>query len=157
MKPLTFIFLLLCLVIGCSRQDSFKSVDNTDLSSESIANIRLDQIIDEDFKNRFGELKDLHNAVYDYYELNNGIEIASKNNKIIRIILSTNEYKTIKGITIGNEIDDIMDLYGREFYQREEQGTKIIGYYDKKSNVTIEFWTYDNKIAQIRLDKDFVQ
>lgn len=91
MKPFTFIFLLLFLLIGCSRQDSFKGVDYTDLSSESIANIRLDQIIDKDFRKRFGELRDLQNAVYDYYELNNGIEIASKNNKIIRIVLSSNE------------------------------------------------------------------
>ncbi|MDR0271138.1 hypothetical protein [Paenibacillus sp.] len=157
MKPFTLIFLLLLLTAGCSRQDSFKGVKSTDLSGETIADLRLDQIIDGDFRKDFGELKDLQNAVYDYYELKNGIVIASKNNKIIRIILSSEEYETMKGIKIGNTINDLKKIYGENFYKREEQGTKIIGYYDKKSNATIEFWTYDEKITQIRLDKDFVE
>ncbi|WP_147393751.1 hypothetical protein [Ammoniphilus oxalaticus] len=62
-------------------------------------------------------------------------------------------YITSKGVSIGNNRSKVIDLYGKNFYMRHEQGADIIGYIDRKRNSKIEFWTSENIVHSIRYDK----
>jgi hypothetical protein len=74
---------------------------------------------------------------------------------IIRIIVNDNHDKklvTQNGIKLGDISEKVVKLYGKNYYKRQEQGTDILGYIDKKNQTTLEFWCVENKIQMIRLD-----
>ncbi|MEI2471466.1 hypothetical protein V8V75_18155 [Peribacillus frigoritolerans] len=84
---------------------------------------------------------------YDYFELKKGIEIAvNETGNITRFI------ETIKGIKIGDKKEDVIKVYGKNYYLRSEQGANIIGYVDKKRYTSIEFWLFDGKVDMYKLD-----
>ena len=60
--------------------------------------------------------------------------------------------ETAKGIKIGDKKNDILQAYKENYYFRTEQGADIIGYVDKESKISIEFWLFDNKVIFYRLD-----
>ena len=90
---------------------------------------------------------------YEYFELKNGIEVAvNKQGKITRFIITDNIFETVKGIKIGDNKDVVIKAYGKNHYSRSEQGASIIGYVDKKRDITIEFWLYNDKVEFYKLD-----
>jgi hypothetical protein len=79
------------------------------------------------------------------------------NDEMTRIIMRDNTTTTEKGISLGNSITNVLQAYGENYYERMEQGAEIIGYYDRKKEWTLEFWYYDGKVVEIRLDLSSVQ
>ncbi|WP_129691035.1 DUF1131 family protein [Gottfriedia acidiceleris] len=130
-------------------------------SSTNLANENVDGLfVNDDFyskkiSEKYGEKTEQSRDVenYDYFKLNNGIEVAVNNKgKITRFIVTDSNLKTAKGIKIGDEKKAIVQAYGENDYFRTEQGADIIGYVDKKRNISLEFWLFDNKINMFRLD-----
>ncbi|WP_433774474.1 hypothetical protein [Bacillus wiedmannii] len=132
----------------------------TDLSNESIGQMRLHDNIDKEaFRKEYGEpISKEDNVLYDYYHWKNGVETASimegkEKGKIVRLIIGENkELKTAKGIGLASTKQDVISSYGLNYYERTEQGVTIIGYADHKLHTTIEFWLGEEKVAHIRLD-----
>ncbi|WP_088013928.1 hypothetical protein [Gottfriedia acidiceleris] len=172
-KKIIFVFIFLiafCLIV---KSYSFfedgpfytKFVKSTDLSNETFDRVGLhDNINRLSFTKRFGEpLEKADNDFYDYYLWNNGLETASiiigKNKgEIVRLIIGDinnmsrhSELETIKRIKLGNSKEEIISLYGPNYFKRVEQGCNIIGYVDKKNKIIIEFWLAD-KVVEIRLE-----
>ena len=101
--------------------------------------------------NKMEQSRDVEN--YDYFKLNNGIEVAVNNKgKITRFNVTDSHLETAKGIKIGDEKKAIVQAYGDHSYFRTEQGADIIAYIDKKRNISLEFWLFDNKVKFYRLD-----
>lgn len=59
---------------------------------------------------------------------------------------------TSRGIHRGSSTDDIIAAYGKHHYNRSEQGMNIIGYIDKKTKRTLEFWIVEDMVTAMRLD-----
>ncbi len=64
-------------------------------------------------------------------------------------MISSSKYTLSKGITIGNSKTDVMNAYGKNYYERTDTGANIIGYFDKVNNINIEFGMSDNKVNGI--------
>lgn len=163
-KILTIMFLLIsCVICGAylysQRSSSFIFTKTTVLTEENIGGLRLYEKLDsKEFIARYGtNLQKTDNALFDYYKLSDGLEIATnKDRQIIRIIKNTdsdNNIKTSKGITLESSVDEIIEAYGENYYKRSSDfGVPVIGYVDKKENITIEFFYYQNKVTHIRFD-----
>lgn len=163
-KILAIMFILIsCVISGAylysQRSSSFILTKTTNLTEENIGGLRLYQSIDsKDFILKYGStLQKTDNALFDYYKLSDGLEIATnKDRQIIRIIKNTdsdNNIKTSKGITLESSVDEIIEAYGENYYKRDSDfGVPVIGYVDKKKNITIEFFYYQNKVTHIRFD-----
>jgi hypothetical protein len=129
---------------------------STNLKSENINGLHLfDNINDKRFIRKYGEqtVKSQDNDLYNYYKIQDGVEIATNDKgDILRFIIESG-IPSAKGIEVGDSIDKAKALYGKNYYKRVEQALDIIGYVDKKSHQSLEFW-YDpqNKIRMYRLD-----
>jgi hypothetical protein len=128
----------------------------TDLSKENIEGQLLnDDFYSEKITKKYGkETEQSRNVTgYDYFELKKGIEIAvNGTGKITRFIITDSNLETVKGIRIGDKKEDVIRAYGKNHYFRSEQGADIIGYVDKKSDTSIEFWLFDDKVEFYKLD-----
>lgn len=114
------------------------------------------------FGNLIGRTGWIGTCLFDYYKLSDGLVIATnKNRQIIRIIIdgeSDSSIKTSKGINLESSVDDVIKAYGENYYKRkDDSGVPVIGYVDKKSKVTLEFFNYKNKVTMIRYDISSMQ
>jgi hypothetical protein len=128
----------------------------TNIKNENINGLYLfDNVNDKKFVKIYGKqtFKSQDNDLYNYYKIQDGVEIATNNKgDILRFIIETG-IPTDKGIEVGDSINKAKALYGEKYYKRVEQGVDIIGYVDKKHHQSLEFW-YDlqNEIIMYRLD-----
>jgi hypothetical protein len=163
-KIITIILLLICCVVfGANqylkRSSSFILTKTTNIE-ENISGLQLyDNIDSKEFVKKYGtNLKRLDNTLYDYYSLDDSLIIATnKRKQIIRIILvngqSISTVKTGKGIKLGSKIDDVIKVYGENYYNRmSDIGVPVIGYVDKKRKINLEFFNYKNVVTVIRYD-----
>lgn len=166
LKPIMFItlfFFTIIFLLFYSFDHTFSKSyhvalgKSTNLSYENIDGMNLgDNVSDEKIISKYGviEKESIKVVGYHYYLLSEGIEIATDLKKnITRFILTDNRFKTSKGIKVGDQKDQIIEVYGKKYYERSEQGAQIIGYIDKKNDITLEFWLFDDKVNMYRLDK----
>jgi hypothetical protein len=167
MKAKYFILIIIIGIVGLgvffsievafSRSYFHFNTFSTDLSQENMKGLRLyDDLTSPLINSNFGGIDRTHQSrdveEYDYYFLSKNLEIASKHGEITRFIVSEKEIKTEKGIGIHNNKDEVINTYGKNYYKRSEQGLDIIGYVDKKTKTSIEFWLVDDKVAFFRWD-----
>lgn len=158
-----FILIFLILFIEQNKAPRFYFTKSINLSEENIGEMYLGDSIDQyKIKNKYGKVlspsKD--NVEYNYYNLTDGIEIATNknDNKIIRFIIDDENIKTSRGIHIGDDKNQIIKIYGENYYTRIEQGMNIIGYIDKKKEWCLEFWLGKNDIIYMfRLDYNYME
>jgi hypothetical protein len=134
---------------------------STDLKKENINGLHLlDNINDKKFLNIYGEQtsKSQDNDLYNYYKIQDGVEIAvDDKGDILRFIIEIG-IPTAKIIEVGDSIDKAKALYGKNYYKRVEQGVDIIGYVDKNHHQSLEFWyNLQNKIIMYRLDDNSME
>jgi hypothetical protein len=154
-----------CIIFGAyeyfQRSSSFRFTKTTTLSQENIDGVQMYESIDsKEFIQNYGtNLKRIDNALFDYYKLSDGLEIATnKQRQIIRVVINTetnSNMKTSKGIGLGSSIDDVINAYGTNYYKRTEEQmpwSPVIGYVDHERKVTIEFWNVKNKVVEIKYD-----
>lgn len=165
MKRVTIIVVSIVIILLLSaftieetfpRSFHFLISSNTDLGKENVDGLTLqNEVHSENIFKKYGKITEQSRDVegYDYFKLTDGIEIAvNKNGNITRFIVTDRNLETARGIRIGDSKKDIIKTYGENYYTRTEQGTNIIGYVDKKRNITLEFWLSDNKVNFYRLD-----
>lgn len=160
--------LVSCVIIGFSvfsqRSTSFIFTKTTNLSEEYIEGLQLyDNIDSKEFIKKYGiKIQRLENDLFDYYKLSNDLEIAvNKNRQIIRIAIddtSGNSIKTSKNIGVESSVDEIIKVYGNNYYKRmSDIGVSVIGYVDKDRKINIEFFNYENTVVMIRYDINSMQ
>ncbi|MBU3113686.1 hypothetical protein [Clostridium lacusfryxellense] len=85
----------------------------------------------------------------------------NKDRQVIRIVIDDEtdiSIKTSKNINLKNSVDDVIKAYGTNYYKRiDDTGMSVIGYVDKKSKVTLEFFNNQNKVTMIRYDISSMQ
>ncbi|MGO4106498.1 hypothetical protein [Paenibacillus sp. YAF4_2] len=142
-----------------SREYSFWHTKNTDLSIAKPYGYYLGESLDDvAFKGK--PMTNLNNAKYDYFQVDQGIVAASnKEHKLIRIVLNSDGMEVAKGIKVGSPLSDAMEVFGGSYYKRgeEQMSDPVIGYVDRKKDMTIEFWSKNGLITEIRIDRSFVQ
>ncbi|MDO6849871.1 hypothetical protein Q4S57_18170 [Priestia megaterium] len=60
-------------------------------------------------------------------------------NKVSRYDFIISKYDTQKGIHTGDSKQSVVRAYGKNYYEREDTGATIIGYFDKTHKLNIEF------------------
>src|SRR4051794_3398045 len=129
---------------------------STDLHSENINGFYLfDSIHMDQFISVYGKQtnKSRNHNQYNYYKIQEGLEIATKaNGGILRFIVETRAIPTSKGIKVGDAITKVKKKYGGNYYKRSEQGLNIIVYVDKKNHQSIEFWHDQKRVIFYRLN-----
>lgn len=59
--------------------------------------------------------------------------------RLLSLVIFKEKYITQKGIKLGSSKKEVIDVYGENYYEREDTGEEIIGYFDKTKKVNIEF------------------
>ncbi|MBN7577102.1 hypothetical protein C1H57_22895 [Clostridium sp. 2-1] len=162
---ITILLLICCIIFGAykyfQRSSSFMFTKTTTLGQENIDGIQMYESIDsKEFIQKYGtNLEKIDNALFNYYKLSDGLEIATnKQRQIIRVIINSetnSNMKTSKGIRLGSSVDDVINAYGTNYYKRTEEqmpSSPVIGYVDHEKKVTIEFWNAEDKVVEIRYD-----
>lgn len=160
---LTIVALTVFLLLKPSFPRSFHHMytKNTDLHSENINGLSLfDSIKMDKFESIYCKptYKSRDHKQYTYYNLQEGLEIATKSNGgILRFIVETRTIPTTKGIKVGDAISKVKKVYGEKYFTRTEQGLEIVGYVDKKNHQSLEFWHDQKKVLFYRLDDNRMQ
>lgn len=158
-----FVFIFLALFLREDKEFKFYITKSINLSKENIEGIYLgDSIDDYKIKNKYENslTPDNDNSKYNYYNLTDGIEIATNkdDSKIIRFIIADENIKTFRGIHVGDNKNQIIKSYGKNYYKRVEQGADVIGYVDKDKQWSLEFWLFENNvIGMFRLDYKYME
>ncbi|CAH2716919.1 hypothetical protein BACCIP111895_04107 [Neobacillus rhizosphaerae] len=138
-----------------------KYTDSTDLHTENINGFYLfDNINMDNFISIYGKQmhKSADNDLYNYYEVQDGLEIATTTNGgILRFSVEKSSIPTSKGINVGESITEVKKACGENYYKRTEQGLDIMGFVDKKCHQSIEFWYDQKKVLFYRLDDSRMQ
>jgi hypothetical protein len=149
-----------CFLFGAfqyfQRSSSFIFARSTNLE-ENINSLRLyDKIDSKEFIKKYGiNIKSPDYEGYDYYNLSDGLLIATNKQKQIIAIMnrdtSESTIKTGKGIKLESSVDNIIKFYGPNYYKRmDDTGLSVIGYVDKKRKINLELFYYQNKVKEIR-------
>ncbi|OIJ14410.1 hypothetical protein BKP37_08695 [Anaerobacillus alkalilacustris] len=130
------------ILTGCGTTDRMEFYDNTESTtlSEEVNSISLDSQEDK-VRQAFGDpdsVREVENNNSKYLEYND-IEFQIVNDKVVRYFYTNNKFKTQKGIELGSSKENVIHAYGENYYEREDTGQKIIGYFDKTKKVNIEF------------------
>ncbi|MBU3570213.1 hypothetical protein IUJ58_03735 [Priestia aryabhattai] len=82
------------------------------------------------------------------------VEFKIVDNKVSRYDFISSKYSTGKGIHTGDSKKDVIRAYGENYYEREDTGATIIGYFDKNHKLNIEFSLDDkDKVGGIMVQK----
>lgn len=157
-----------CVIWGASlcfqRSSSFIFTKTTNLNEENIGGLKLYESIDsKEFVKKYGtNLIKLPNNLFDYYNLRDGLVIATnKNREIIRLVVdneSNTSIKTSMGISLKSSVDDVIKAYGKNYYKRmDDTGVPVIGYVDQRTKITLEFFYYQKQVVEIRYDISSMQ
>lgn len=149
-------------ILGYLGKVGTKSIQSTDLSGENINGITILQSIhsEELIKKNITPVKRLENLLdSNYYELSNGLIIAINKDDLIEKIIVTSStsnktFKTARSISLGDSLEKVIKTYGGNYYKQESELTSepITGYMDIDEKIKIEFWSYEGKVDEIRIE-----
>ncbi|MBP2240339.1 hypothetical protein J2Z40_000894 [Cytobacillus eiseniae] len=162
---LFFIIGFLLLIIGCDPSaktvnDLYEQTPSTNLENENLNGIKIgateDKIIDvfglPQKTEEVGNPKVKH-LIYKNEEV---VFMLDAKDKLVKYFIAKQpEIQTSKNISTGDNKTDVINSYGNNFYEREEGGTKLIGYIDKKNNLYIEFGLSEEKILLFIIVKQY--
>lgn len=136
------LLILIISLTGCGTTDKMEFYDDTKSTtlSEEVNSISLDSQ-EAKVRQTFGKpdsVREVENNDSNYLVYDD-IEFQITNDKVVRYFYTNNKYKTKKGMELGSSKEDVIHAYGENYYVREDTGTEIIGYFDKRKKVNIEF------------------
>ncbi|WP_312857265.1 hypothetical protein [Neobacillus endophyticus] len=154
-------FFLILFLVGCDpssndKMELYNSTKSIDLSDENIKSIFInstqDKITDVFGKPNFIEwIKQPKSSYYIFGENDKNYDVDFRlfNGKVTRYFISSDKYATNKGISKGDSKDEVIKAYGKNYYERIDTGSNIIGYLDKVKKISIEFGLNNNKVNGI--------
>lgn len=163
MYRFTLSILLLSIIVlsGCgttNKMDFYENTDSTSLSEEvntislNSTEDKIKEILGEpDFVEEVEKSKSTY-LIYGKDRDNSDIEFQIVNGQVASYFFSSNTYKTSKKITKGSSKEDVIQEYGENYYERDDSGAKIMGYFDKNQKVNMEF-SFNETIEGIIISK----
>ncbi|MEW4272587.1 hypothetical protein [Priestia megaterium] len=163
-----FVFpLILLLVASCDpsstpKEKYYSSTKSTNLESENVKSVSIGSSKYEvasclKKKPKFIEITEqppYTTYIYGKSTEKYDVEFKIVDNQVSRYDLISNKYATEKGIHTGDSKQSVVRAYGKNYYEREDTGATIIGYFDKTHKLNIEFSLDDNsKIGGILFQK----
>ncbi|MFJ7848624.1 hypothetical protein ACIQZM_00710 [Peribacillus sp. NPDC097206] len=163
MYRFTLSILLLSIIVlsGCgttNKMDFYENTDSTSLSEEvntislNSTEDKIKEVLGEpDFVEEVEKSKSTY-LIYGKDRDNSDIEFQIVNGQVASYFFSNNTYKTSKKITKGSSKEDVIQEYGENYYERDDSGAKIMGYFDKNQKVNMEF-SFNETIEGIIISK----
>ncbi|MDE8674852.1 hypothetical protein C1N83_19800 [Priestia aryabhattai] len=162
-----FIFpLILLLVASCDpsftpKEKYYSSTKSTNLELENVKSVSIGSskydVASFLKKPKFIEVTEKPPyTTYIYGESTEKYDVEFKivDNKVSRYDFISSKYGTEKGIHTGDSKKDVIMAYGENYYEREDTGATIIGYFDKTHKLNIEFSLDDkDKVGGILVQK----
>ncbi|MGE7605071.1 hypothetical protein ACQKML_00565 [Peribacillus frigoritolerans] len=134
-------------------------VKSTNLKSEALNEIHLgDEITPlklKELKNNYGELvNDPGMAILLSSENNDSFKfeklyLGLMDNEVNSIVSENPNIKTNKGVSIGDNLTTVKELYGPNFTSSLEEIGETITYIDKDRNLLLQFVIYEDDVFQI--------
>jgi hypothetical protein len=145
--PLILLLLASCDPSSTPKEKYYSSTKSTNLQLENVKSVSIgsskyDVASCLKKKPKFIEVTEQPPyTTYIYGESTEKYDVEFKivNNKVSRYDLLSNKYGTEKGIHTGDSKKDVIRAYGENYYEREDTGATIIGYFDKTHKLNIEF------------------
>lgn len=164
----TFIIFLMTACSPESMEEAMKEVESTDLSNESIDDIKAGMSInDKSFIMKHGNFEvhpsNEHYATqrnYDQYwnkDIIMSVDRETKEILQVGVLEENNTSSTALAIKRGSPIDEVIATYGENYftYEDKEQTIYIIGYIDHQNNLKLTFVHFDNKVTGINIGYAF--
>lgn len=128
-------------------------VSSTNLSGESIDNIELYDVLPDTIKDTYGSYQTRDNILYEsLLEFDDILIGISEAEEIIYMRTESSNMPTKEGIQVGDQINDIYEEYGENYYQNSEMGLDdSINYVDRDLRIHLQFSFKNEKIVQIVL------
>lgn len=151
------------ILSGCTqnKMDYYNETPSTDLSKEKVGTISIGSK-EQNVLNEFGEPDFTEKIqrpqstylVYGKNRNNYDLDFRIVGGRVVRYFISSKKYKTEKKISIDSSKEDVIQAYGDNYYERTDTGSDVIGYFDKKNKINIEF-SFDkfNKVIGIIVSK----
>ncbi|WP_100372247.1 hypothetical protein [Bacillus sp. FJAT-45037] len=135
------------------EKKSYEKAAHYDLSKESLYNLKLtERLTISEIDSNLLLLEDETNE--GTFIVNDTDIISVIDELLYRIVILGNEVSTTKEISLASDYEDIVRAYGDDYYKREEQSFRIIGYPDKELNATLEFWILNEELHRIKFEID---
>ena len=159
-KKVAFFLLLipLLMILGLGAwlliEGNYYFVKDTDLSTEVVGNIELEESLKEYIKDKLdSQFTKVENVKYPNLVNINDVYIgADKNNKIIFVSTISSLDETGKHIKVSDSKNDVIKKYGESYYEGRDMGIgKFIAYVDRDSKRHIRFWLEKGKVRAIEL------
>jgi hypothetical protein len=132
-------------------------VSSTPLDGEGIDEVHLGDELDTKYlTEKYGTFGRINNDFYKEFLDFESLRIASdKNNRIVLLSSISSQMTTRKGIRVGDSTQDVIQAYGPNYFIGREQGNNKIVYLDRKKNIRLEFWEYNDQVVSIRMMAEF--
>ncbi|MBA3927436.1 hypothetical protein [Listeria rustica] len=151
-------------VTGSPYHEIHKQVASTDLSSESVNGVKIDQVLStaaqkKDFKSKEVTDKSLQKEIKVLVPKKKekatywvSIEDADKN-RVIHIEYGSDKLTTSRGIKFGDSVDKVTSTYGSAYRNltKSDRYEQELVYEDKDNNIELRFGFWDNKVEMIWL------
>ncbi|KGL38657.1 hypothetical protein BMT55_10705 [Listeria newyorkensis] len=151
-------------VTGSPYHEIHKQVASTDLSSESVNGVKIDQILStsaqkKDFKSKQVSDKSLQKEIKVLIPKKKekatywvSIEDADKN-RVIHIEYGSDKLTTSRGIKFGDSVDKVTSTYGSAYRNltKSDRYEQELVYEDRDNNIELRFGFWDNKVEMIWL------
>ncbi len=77
------------------------------------------------------------------------VEFQINKDIVTRIYNTSESYQTAKAVSVHSTLQEISLAYGTSYYERLDTGSKVIGYFDKKNGINIEFITHNQVVKGV--------
>ncbi|WJN46450.1 MULTISPECIES: hypothetical protein [Priestia] len=160
--PFVLLLLASCDPSFTPKEKYYSSTKSTNLELENVKSVSIgsskyDVAIGLKKKPKFIEVTEKPPyTTYIYGESTEKYDVEFKivDNKVSRYDFISSKYGTEKGIHTGDSKKDVIRAYGENYYEREDTGATIIGYFDKTHKLNIEFSLDDkDKVGGILFQK----
>lgn len=155
---LTFISIPFIFMLGVALwwlyETNHRFVGSSDLAGEQIENIKLHMLVDESFKQTHGDYDKPENVRYREFLVfeNYAVGTDFQKNEVVYIETEEADIPTTKGITVGDDLDRVIEVYGDKNYQSNETGQgRTINFVDRDNKIHLQFWLSDGKVVKIAL------
>lgn len=128
-------------------------VSDTELVGEQIGDLLLYDDVTEELIDDYGSYETKENINYEELLVFDDIEIGmSVNDEILYIQTISTTMPTKKGIHVGADVQDVVDMYGDNYYNRKDMGLgESLNYVDRDEKIHLQFWLDENKVTTISL------
>lgn len=134
-------------------ETNHRFVGNTELAGEHIGDLALHDDVTDELTETYGPYTTRDNINYDELLVFDQLDIGTSiHDEIIYINTTSSTMTTNKGIKVGDQTENIIDMYGDKYYNRLDMGMgESLNYVDRDAKIHLQFWVDGDEITHISL------